>query len=650
MLDETRSLIRTNSQARSRLQAVLAGGSRQDGWYAGPHTLAGETYDVVITPNEVNRRHGTGVLVQHIFGNSENVISIRSRNDYLGEHDFGAASFCLMTPDARRSEIFARVGNWFWGSNPRRVICIPYYPEDLNIAIAVKELFEIPLCLYIMDDNNLHHAASIPDTLMAEALRKASFRIAISSEMQKAYENKYRLKFWTLPPVVSSELIKRTIDLSDSSVRSQLPGVLIGNIWSQKWLEQLRDTIKGTGVKVDWFCNGGMNGLSFNKDELRSAGITLREPMLERDLVPAIRDRPFALMPSGSLQGTAHAESVAKYSLPSRLAFIIATCNTPIIVLGSKTSAAARFVTRVGVGTVCDYTADAFRVAFEAIVKPDAQASMRAKAFALGKYFSAAGVSEWIWQSSESGQPIDDRYDVLTRSCPDQFAHYIEPPVPATVYHDFVSAYQALRRLTRNGYEPDFVVDIGSSTGIWSHTVHTLFPHARFILVDPLASRYREASKWSFGAPNAEFVEAVVTNRAGRVQIQVSSDLYNSSLLHINVGDLVEAIEVPAVTLDSLAHERKLCGRGLVKIDAQFAEHLIIEGGTQLLAERVDVLIVELTLERAHPEAKTFLEILNLLDGLGFRYADDVGSWRSPVNGFLQQKDALFLRKELSIG
>jgi hypothetical protein len=61
----------------------------------------------------------------------------------------------------------------------------------------------------------------------------------------------------------------------------------------------------------------------------------------------------------------------------------------------------------------------------------------------------------------------------------------------------------------------------------------------------------------------------------------------------------------------------------------------------------VDAVALELTLKRVHPEMKTFLEIVNLMAELGFRYFDDVGEWRTPATGLLEQKDVLFVREGL---
>ena len=99
-------------------------------------------------------------------------------------------------------------------------------------------------------------------------------------------------------------------------------------------------------------------------------------------------------------------------------------------------------------------------------------------------------------------------------------------------------------------------------------------------------------------------------------------------------------------TLDELARERNLQGRGLLKMDVQFTEHLVLAGAVELLAQ-VDALIIELSLVRYASQPMLFPEMCDLLDELGFRYHEDVGGWRSPVDGRQLQKDVLFVKKQL---
>jgi hypothetical protein len=41
--------------------------------------------------------------------------------------------------------------------------------------------------------------------------------------------------------------------------------------------------------------------------------------------------------------------------------------------------------------------------------------------------------------------------------------------------------------------------------------------------------------------------------------------------------------------------------------------------------------------------------MLNLLAQLGFRYYDETGEWRSPIDGTLLQKEVVFIRQDLLV-
>jgi len=609
-----------------------------------PHKQFSSPVDVVVTPNEVNLQHGTGVLLTRIFGAGNGVVSIRTMNNYGEVHNFGEAAYCLPCTGMSREDVFRQVYQWLRGVKVRNVICVPFLHDDLIVAIAAKEIFHAPLCIYIMDDHNLF-GGGIPHTVMREALEKASLRLAISPEMQRAYESKYRVKFWLLPPVVSPDLVRTTLNLP--VVGSKRTGVMIGNIWGQRWLDLLRATIRESGFQIDWYCNNpGATWLAFSKDLLKRDGIALCDPLPEKELSEVLSRHTFALVPSGTMDESDDNRKVAQLSLPTRIPFIVATSHTPIIVMGNPNVASARFVQRFGLGLSCGYTAAAFRTAVEEILRPETQSAIRTRACDIGPLFSAEGIANWIWSAMELGEPSDLKYEKLMPLPRGESGYYVDPPAPNGMVDDFIPVYKAFSRLKRMGYTPDFSIDVGASVGIWSDTVHHVFPHCRFVLVEPLASRYDKVSRELFTQRyNFEVVECALSDREGLVSLKVSGDLYASSLLHISsVATLKEVIQVSSTTMDALAEEKKISGRGIVKIDAQWAEHLVLNGGRSFLAAQVDIVVLELTFGRQHPEAKTFLEMLNFMRDLGFEYFDDAGEWRDPNHGILEQKDVLFAR------
>ncbi|HVQ64960.1 MAG TPA: beta-1,6-galactofuranosyltransferase, partial [Terriglobia bacterium] len=320
--------------------------------------------DVVITPNEITPLHGTGVLISRIFGEKEQIFSLRSRNDY-GEHSFGTVNVCLTHSGLSRSEAYSNVVQSLSGRTPQRALCVPFFSDDALSALAVRQTYGVPLCTYIMDDNNVA-SRGISDDLMAELLENSALRLAISPELREAYEEKYRLKFWLLPPVVAPEAIAATANDPKREFRDAKRGILIGNIWSRTWLSALRATMRNSGLRVDWY-GKLQEWLKVSVEELSEDGIDARGFIAESELASLCRSYPYALIPSGTLDHREDHPAVARFSLPSRMPFILAACNTPMIVLGSSATAAARFVERLEVGIAASYDSRAFREAVETV-------------------------------------------------------------------------------------------------------------------------------------------------------------------------------------------------------------------------------------------------------------------------------------------
>jgi FkbM family methyltransferase len=607
--------------------------------------------DVVITPNEVNRRHGTGTILINIFTEHQNIFSLRCADHYNGEHQFGLLNKCLSIAKQSRAEIFTEMLSIFHNITPRRILCVPFHPEELYAAIAIKELFNVPLCTYIMDDNNLYTQGNQPISLelMQETLEKSDMRLAISPELRRAYEQQYGLKFWLLPPMVAKELVKIHNPL-DGEAKRDNQGILVGNIWSQKYLDIFRETVRKTGVSIDWYCNNYDNPrwLTFDKEELKSDGITIYPPLQETELAEKLKNYSFAVIPSGKLDESDNIQNIARLSLPSRIPFILASSQTPFIVLGNPETAAARFVQRFEVGFVSDYQAPNFQKVVNHLSLPDVQKKLRQNAANIAELFSAKDMDKWLWESLEQGQPTDLKFEKLMPYSPNEVVYYLEPPAPGDIWRDFIPPYQALKRLKDKGFQPNFVVDVGASTGIWSDAINRIYPQARFILIDPLISRYDKLARKYFIDlhDNFEAVEALVSHQIGQQTMKVSADLYNSSIYEVKTSQLTETVTVDVITLDSLAQEKAITGRGLLKLDVQFAEHLVIEGAKQFLSQ-VDVCIIELSLWKYQEETKTLTEMLEVMTQLGFRYYDEVGEWRLPSDGTLFQKDILFVRKNL---
>jgi hypothetical protein len=369
-------------------------------------------YDVVVTPGEINHKHGTGFLVDRLFGNRSNLLSIRAANHYGGDHCFGDDSLLIAHEHRSRPRSIEQTLRNLGDRIPKRIFCVPFLPDDLLTSIALRDVFNAPLCLYLMDDQNVT-ASTIADSLMSEFLERCDLRLTTHSEMREAYERKYGLKFYLLPAVVPARLISTSISQPEPELIRQRAGALVGSIWGRAWFDRLKIVIGKSGLACHWFGNHQNPAVRISAEELVEAGIRAHGVVSEEVLAHQLRRFPFAIVPTGTLDENDDAAWASGLSLPGRILFALATSNTPIILLGSSKTPAARLIEQFRIGVRCDYTAESFLSAVHRVVDPEYQAEMRANAIRIAPMLSAEGIGEWIDRSLELRRACDDRFEQL---------------------------------------------------------------------------------------------------------------------------------------------------------------------------------------------------------------------------------------------
>jgi hypothetical protein len=367
--------------------------------------------DAIVIHIEVCGRHGVGRHVQMMFDGEPNILSIRSANLYGGQQEFGDLALCISHEDKSRDAVFCRVLNAVGETTVKRIFCMPYNADDARTAIALKEIFGVPLCTYVVDDQNVC-ADGIPDHLMRELLAKSRLRFAISPEMSTVYGLKYGCRMWYMPAPAPVGLVPSRLVVPPPGADAR-HGIIIGNIWGARWVELLRNTVRDSGVTLTWYCNGEFRWLPCGKQDLIADSIMPRDPLPEDALIQTLRTARFAVVPSGVLDESDDRRFIAQLSLPSRIPYMMAVSHIPILVLGSRDTGAAHFVEQFGIGVVAGYERKAFVEAVDYITRPEVNLEMRRKALALAGRFTDVGVAEWIWQSLARGEPTDRRYEDL---------------------------------------------------------------------------------------------------------------------------------------------------------------------------------------------------------------------------------------------
>jgi FkbM family methyltransferase len=606
-------------------------------------------YDAVVCHNEVNDRHGTGILIQRLWPDSCGVISIRAETQWGGEQTFGARQ--LVIPDGLdRTAIYRWTLDETREIRIARIFCIPFSTPEVFAAIALRDALQVPLCLYLMDDQNVT-VQRIPDDLMGEAIRKATVRLAISSDMRDAYEAKYASRFWIAPPTIPS-------NIRPGPAAGRVPGkaIVVGNIWGWSWFAGLRATVRTSGLHVDWFANTA-NGGALNLPEehgLVEDGIYLHAPLPEADLASRLAEYQVALIPTVPADGDRENEGVASLSLPSKVPFLIGASDLPIVVLGDESSCVARFVRHFKIGDVCPYDGAALSRVIESVSEPEWRETQSKSLAKLREIFAEQDLPSWLAATVASARPPTLAFEELEVS-PRRFVprHLDELATLGPWLHGLEPVYAAFQRLAAAGYLPDFVVDVGASTGVWSYVISKVFPYAAYVLIDPLYSRYDQAAAQSFlaGLRWATVCETAVGAVNEYAVLHVDQALYGASLVRNGYGatNQTESLSVTVRTLDSITEELPLAGRGILKLDIQGGEIAALRGARRLIDEAIDVVVTEVTLDPAAETLPSFADVDRYLVGAGFVLFDDVGWWREPRSGALAEKDVLYVRRDSEI-
>jgi hypothetical protein len=389
-----------NASLRIRLDALIDRMPDHYGEHRGP-------IDVVVTPNEVNRHHGTGPLLQRLFRGRRNILSIRSRSDWGGRQDFGEWSTRISHRGRSRAESGEAVQGILAGRPVRTVVCAAYLPDDVTTAIMVQEASGASMCAYLMDDQNVTKPV-IPDGLMREFLDKCCLRLATHPELRRAYERKYGVPFYYLPAVVPHELMPETLMVN---VASERRGILLGSFWDQVWFDRLCEALAPSGYRIDWYGSNRSPWLHFREPAMLKAGIGPLGLIPEARLARELRKYPFAMVPVGMLDGKDTNAGVAALSLPGRILFAAGTSHTPILVVGSEKTCAARFVKHLGIGECVPYRARPLKAAMERLSDPTVQTAMRSRAAAVMPAFSDRNTVEWLEHSIQLGRPADARFE-----------------------------------------------------------------------------------------------------------------------------------------------------------------------------------------------------------------------------------------------
>lgn len=205
-----------------------------------------------------------------------------------------------------------------------------------------------------------------------------------------------------------------------------------------------------------------------------------------------------------------------------------------------------------------------------------------------------------------------------------------------------------LRQAQSMGFILATVVDVGAAYGSFTNQCVSVFPKARFLLLEPLVEYQPSLKKLTETTPAAQCIVAAASANPGEVVLNVHPDLVGSSLFReVEKGTNVNGVPrtVRAITIDGLLNETGAKGPFLLKVDVQGAELEVLRGAERMLAD-TEYIVLEVSLFRFFQDGPDFHDVVQYMKRHGFVVYDISGLQYRPLDNALSQIDIAFVKEE----
>jgi len=366
--------------------------------------------DLLITAIETNDHHGVGILLQRMFARGEDFVCLRTTSQHGGHEPFGSNHHELCSRFLTDAETELHLRAILALYRIRRILVVPYYREEFVHGVLAKRLTGAPLCTYLMDDQNIF-APLVPDLRVKELLAASDLRLGISPEMCAVYSEKFEVPVHLLPPL--AEPTSGYLPNYWQPEPDETPlCAMLGNVWTDRRFTELRRLVQAAGLHVHWYGNGPKaNWLTGSVEDWEADGIEPMGYLPEEDLVAALASYPFVLVPSGSLDADDDNPAFSRLSLPSRLVFLHARTDTPVLLLGSPETAAGRFISTIGSGLCSRHEQADFARCTKALCDHALREQLRANIRRHAPSMSMPDAGNWIWNSLANQGPLPAAFD-----------------------------------------------------------------------------------------------------------------------------------------------------------------------------------------------------------------------------------------------
>lgn len=217
-------------------------------------------------------------------------------------------------------------------------------------------------------------------------------------------------------------------------------------------------------------------------------------------------------------------------------------------------------------------------------------------------------------------------------------------PVPPDPLITFFSAISKL------GFSPKHVIDVGANTGTWTRRAMEFFPKAAYTLLEPQDHLKSHIEDLITGGFEVSWINAAAGDSPGTATLTIPHRDDSSSL--VPTAEQAAAaghkrIEVKVTTLNEVVSSHHAPVPELVKIDAEGYDLKVLEGASDLFG-RTEIFLIEVAV-CAQGIENTISSTMKRMDEIGYRLIDITHTNRSPKHQVLWLCELAFLRNGSSL-
>ncbi len=205
--------------------------------------------------------------------------------------------------------------------------------------------------------------------------------------------------------------------------------------------------------------------------------------------------------------------------------------------------------------------------------------------------------------------------------------------------------FWSLQNMKQNGFRPSKIIDIGAYEGKWTLEMLSIFPDAKYLLVEPMEKKKEILTALQKSKPQQiTFINALLGASNGQ-QVAFNEMETASSVLEEHQSTSAQVVSKTLSSLSTITQQTGFEKPDFIKLDTQGYELEILKGGIDVLAA-AQVVLMEVSLLDIHKNVPLLKEVVDFMDGYNFTTYDICSLTRRPLDKALWQVDVIFVQKE----